>query len=278
MDEFTSNMDMIRELSRANESGTANKKTEEKIPRTKKAKAMSRVGIKSITVESQDDDNEEAREAYLSKVRSSIGSYGQIQLSEEESNRINQSMGRMTTGINSAIPMMCSGPKCSFASTCPYQKIDKAPILDPCVVEVQLISYWTEQFITEFDVNMKNYTELYLVSELAEFNIFEMRITKYLAENHPTLMQDVTVAIDSNGGEIVNKEVSRAFDLKERIKKSRMKVLESLNATRKERAKLNTAVIAKTTSTGQQISELKAKLESYIGDISKQKVQDANLE
>ena len=124
------------------------------------------------------------------------------------------------------------------------------------MVEAQLVEYWTKQFVEEFDVDPTNITELHLVSELAEFNIYEKRITQYLSTNHPTLMQDVAAGVDSQGNVIENQEISRAFDLKERIKKSRMKVLESLMATRKERVK---ATIG--TSTGNSTAEKMSDLE-----------------
>ena len=235
------------------------------------------VGITALTASDSSDSNDEARKKYLSRVKSLGEKYGSLDLSAEQVSKVKAQMNHLSTGVNSVVPMMCEAGDCSFARTCPYQQIGRAPIGEDCIVETQLIAYWTEQFITEFDVNMNNHTEVYLVAELAEFNIYEMRITKYLSQHHPTLMQKVTMAVAQDGSEIVNTEISRAFDLKERIKKSRLKVLESLNATRKERSKIVGNVVAKATTTGQQISELKAKLEEYMGDISKQKVLDADL-
>lgn len=145
-----------------------------------------------------------------------------------------------------------------------------------CLVEAQLIVYWTQQFIEEFNVDINNFTEVQLVSELAEFNIYELRVTKYLAEKHQTLMQDVVTSVDVTGEVIENQEVSRAFDLKERIKRNRMKVLEALMATRKERVKIS-AERNTGTSTAAKLTELREKLDEYLGDIKKQKPIDATI-
>jgi diphthamide synthase subunit DPH2 len=136
-----------------------------------------------------------------------------------------------------------------------------------CLMEAQLIEYWMAQYFEEFDVNPERITEVHLISELAELDIYEMRVTKYLAENHQTLLQEVMTGVDPAGNVISNLEVSRAFDLKERLKKQRMKVLEALMATRKEKIK---AIVGVTggTDTASRISELKEKLEKLNRDVS----------
>ncbi len=117
---------------------------------------------------------------------------------------------------------------------------------------------------------------MHLVSELAEFNIYEMRITKYLAENHQTLLQDVMTGVDPNGNIIQNQEISRAFDLKERIKKNRMKVLEALMATRKEKLKV-IATVSEKTSSSSKMADLKSKIFELSKQVEKMKVVDGEV-
>ncbi len=156
---------------------------------------------------------------------------------------------------------------------CPYHQIGKAPVGQGCLLEAQLIHYWTEQYLNEFDVDPASVTEMHMVSELAEFNIYEMRITKYLAEHHPTLMQDVVTGIDANGNVFQNQEISRAFDLKERIKKNRMKVLESLMATRKDKVKIIAAISDKDNSMS-RLADLKTKIDDLASKMKQSKIID----
>ena len=205
---------------------------------------------------------------YFNMIKVDESKYDDITFTEEEAKRISTSMRHMTTGINAAVPMNCKGQQCPFASTCPYVREDKIPLGRPCLVESQLIDYWTQQYIEEFDVDMANLTEVYMISELAEYNIYEKRVTEHLAETHQNLMQEVVTSVDHTGEEIINEEISRAWELKERIKKNRMKVLEALMATRKERTKLkvNTST---GTSAAEQMSDLKKKLDEIKATVGK---------
>lgn len=165
------------------------------------------------------------------------------------------------------------GPVYSMAIEKHPTYISDGIITHNCLVEAQLIHHWTEQYMDEFNVDPANITELHMVSELAEFNVYEMRITKYLAENHPTLMQDVVVGIDNTGTVIENQEISKAFDLKDRIKRNRMKVLEALMATRKEKMKIVSEVIGGSTSS-QKMAELKSKIMSLSQEVKMMKAED----
>ncbi|MGB7066150.1 MAG: hypothetical protein WBF55_13475 [Syntrophobacteria bacterium] len=76
------------------------------------------------------------------------------------------------------------------------------------------------------------------------------------------MTKDIVVGVDSEGKPIVNKEVHKAWELKERVKKRKQKILESLVGTRKEKYKRDAALkkhSAKNPST--QAIELKGKLE-----------------
>jgi len=234
---------------------------------------MPMIGLNGIKVEG---DGIMSRARYFDMLEFDRDKYSDIVFTETEAKRISMSLRTMSTGINAAVPMICAGEQCAFAKGCPYIEAGKPPIARPCLVEGQLINYWTKQFIEEFEVDVESFTEVQLVSELAEFNIYELRVTKYLADRHPTLMQDVITSVDNTGEVIENQEISRAFDLKERIKRNRMKVLEALMATRKERVKIVTDK-NKGQSTSAKLTELREKLEEYLGDVAKQEPVDARV-
>jgi len=231
------------------------------------------IGVTGIRIK---EDGTITKDDYLKKLQIDESIYQNMNFTEEEIKTVAHAMKRQSSGINSSIPIRCTGDMCPFKASCPYMAIGKPPIAKPCLVEAQLVHHWTEQYIEEFNVDPANITELHMVSELAEFNIYEMRITKYLAENHPTLMQDVVVGVDNNGNVIENQEISKAFDLKDRIKKNRMKVLESLMATRKEKMKVVSDVI-NGNSTASKLSDLKAKIAALSKDIKHMKAEDAEF-
>lgn len=145
-----------------------------------------------------------------------------------------------------------------------------------CLVESQLIEYWTEQFIEEFDVSIESFTEMHLVSELAELNIYELRATKNLALNNATLLQTVVAGVDVSGNVLENEGIAKSFELKERIKKTRMKILDALMATRKERAKLAPPE-DKEGPTSTKFTELKNKLDEYMRNAKEASIVDAEV-
>lgn len=219
------------------------------------------VGLSGIQIK---EDGTITKDGYLKKLQVDNELYQNMHFTEEEIKQVSYAMKRQSSGINSAVPLKCTGDLCAFRNSCPYMAIGKPPLAKPCLVESQLIHFWTEQYLEEFNVDAHNITEVHMVSELAEFNIYEMRVTKYLAENHPTLMQEFFVGIDATGQAISNLDIARAFELKEKIKKSRMKVLDALMATRKEKMK-----VISTISSNDSVSRL-SDLKSKIMDLSRQ--------
>lgn len=148
---------------------------------------------------------------------------------------------------------------------CPYHQIKKAPVGLPCIVEANLIHFYAKQYMEEFDVDPTRLTEIHLVGELAEFNIYEMRATKLIAEKYPTMLQDYFQGFSEDGSAIINEDIAKVFELKEKIKKSRLKILETLMATRKERAKAVISAINSQESAS--LASLKSRLESIAVDI-----------
>lgn len=248
-------------------------KVGESMTSTSGKKSGALIGLSGIM---EREDGTLTKTKYFDMIKVDESRYADISFTEDEARRVSMAMRQMTTGINASVPMICKGPECPFASTCPYVRENKAPIGRPCLVEAQLIDHWTREYIEEFDVDMSNLTEVYMIAELAEYNIYEKRVTQHLAEDHQSLMQKVVTSVDYAGNEIVNDEISRAWELKERIKKSRMKVLEALMATRKEKVKL-TVSSSTGSSAAEQMSDLKKKLEEIKGVIGKMEPIEASI-
>ena len=121
---------------------------------------------------------------------------------------------------------------------CPYYNMGKAPVGRDCLVEVSLAEYWTDSYIDDLNIDLSSISEVHYLSRLVEISILENRLGNYLSINQPDLVMDVVTAVDDEGNEITNKASSIAFDQKERLDKQKMKILESLSSTRKEKLKL----------------------------------------
>ena len=120
---------------------------------------------------------------------------------------------------------------------CPFYRENTAPVGEPCPVEVMIAEYWTKKYMEDLNINPNSITEIHSVSRLVEIAILENRLTQYMSIHQPDLTMDVVTAVDEEGNEIHNKASSIAFEQRERLDKSRLKILESFAATREKKMK-----------------------------------------
>lgn len=168
--------------------------------------------------------------------------YGDILLTKEEAQKLSKAYRKLSTGINSIVPMTCKAYDCKMANRCPYVEMDKAPLGRPCLLEEDLLNYHTVKFMNQFDVKMEDHSEVMLIQELAELIILEMRLTILMSGSGDNLEQmlggwKVVFSPEGDREELMTEHW--ALQAKERIKNRRMKILESLNATRKAQAQIN---------------------------------------
>jgi hypothetical protein len=149
---------------------------------------------------------------------------------------------------------------------CVFQQEGKAPIGQDCIIETNQIKYWMERYIQEFEVDGSSLTDLHMIARLCEYDVLEMRATKYLKLNDQNLLTDFISSFDENGNPITNKVLSPAFELKERVDRMRSKTLKELMATREAKAKILTAN-GKTSTL--HLSDLKEQLDAIIKNKSK---------
>jgi len=191
--------------------------------------------------------------------------YGHILLTAEEARKVHYRLqGVKWGGAAAKVPLYCGGDKiCPFAQECPFVEIAKVPVGRKCPIEVELMTFWVARYMKEFEVDPENYSEVGMITELAELDIYDLRASMILSRPEcADMTKDVVVGVDRECKPIVNKEVHKAWELKERVKKRKQKILESLVGTRKEKYKRDAALkrhSEKDPST--QAIELKGKLE-----------------
>lgn len=155
---------------------------------------------------------------------------------------------------------------CSF-----YQSGVKDLVGKPCPTEAHLMDYWLEKYKTEFNVDDKSITDLHAIGRLCTFDIYEMRLTRYLSENDQTLLVDFISSYDEEGRPISNKSTSAAWDTIDKINRMRSKELKELMATREARSKLVQTVSE--VNKNNSISALKDKLEKLIKESQSKTVE-----
>jgi len=87
------------------------------------------IGLSGIKIEK---DGTLSKSGYFDMLDFDRDKYSDIVFTEIEAKKISMSLRTMTTGINAAVPMTCSGNSCAFKSTCPYIEIGRPPLARPC--------------------------------------------------------------------------------------------------------------------------------------------------
>jgi len=191
--------------------------------------------------------------------------YGHILLTAEEARKVHYRLqGVKWGGAAAKVPLHCGGEKiCPFAQECPFVEISKVPVGRKCPIEVELMTFWTSRYMQEFEVDPENHSEVGMITELVELDIYDLRASMILARPEcADMTKEVVVGVDGEGNPIINKEVHKAWELKERVKKRKQKILESLVGTRKEKYKRDVALKRRSEiDPSTQAIELKEKLE-----------------
>jgi len=73
------------------------------------------------------------------------------------------------------------------------------------------------------------------------------------------MLQEVVAGVDSQGNAYYNLDIAKAFEIKDRLKKQRMKILDAMLATRDRKAKLVVAA-ASANSNLNELSSLKKRI------------------
>jgi hypothetical protein len=159
------------------------------------------------------------------------------EMSPEQALKFRNHIIRMKVGTSAIIPMLCGGSRCPVKH-CSFHAYKNWPISEPCPVEGNLVAVWTRNYVDDLEINPENRTELILVNQLVECDIIDYRANVALScdEEAWTLLKvDVTTVADGVTNEVTN--AHPILEIKERTQSRRLKVLESLSATRKERIK-----------------------------------------
>lgn len=134
-------------------------------------------------------------------------------------------------------PLICKGDASPCAPVCELAQNGDAPYGERCPFEVIALSRYFQAYCNDLKVDVDNMVDLGLIRELAEVEVQLERISKRLANED--WIQDVAVGVDREGMPISRPEIHKAFEIQERLRNRKDKLLDQLHATRKAKAKSN---------------------------------------
>lgn len=207
---------------------------------------------------------------YFSHIKHHTDDYSHIQFTPEEAGKFQKYLNKLATGSYSMVPLTCAGPLCIFAAKCPLQQMKKAPIGQSCIIEQNLINNYVMRYITEYDVDPNNFTEVGYCNELAEIEILLMRLNHSLAQPaNASLVIDQAVGVDNEGSPIIQKQLSPFMEQKEKLQNRRSKIIKLMVGDRQEKYKMESALKVKAEKDpSSRTSELRRKIESLQGNLN----------
>ena len=148
---------------------------------------------------------------------------------------LNFTLEHMTHGLTAKVAMICTGPTCIYAASCPLMPMIENILGSPCPIEDQMMMVWRQQYIDALDVNPENKVEMDRVNELVEADILDMRTSGMLSMGG--LFDEQPLGIDRHGETIYRKEIGVAVNAKMLFKARKDKIIKEFMATREMRAK-----------------------------------------
>ena len=133
--------------------------------------------------------------------------------------------------------LSCKQESCLYKDKCPFARINKYPKYgEDCYVELALIKIWTEQLITELDIDRENIVDQSQVRELVSLTLFENRAYMGHLCKDPQV-SEVIKSIAFDGTAITEQELHPLVKQLAENSRIKSKIRQELLSTRESKSK-----------------------------------------
>jgi hypothetical protein len=201
---------------------------------------------------------------FFNFIRQDLDDYSDIEFTPEEARRISNHLRKLSTGSTAMVPMYCAGQDCPFADRCPLVEMNKAPVSRQCPIEIELLKDWIIKYFEEYDVDPNNFTEVGYINELAEIEIYLLRLNMNIARAaNAELVIDQEVGTDVHGKPLIQKQISPFMEMKDKLLSRRSRIIKLMVGDRQEKYKKEAALKIKLESdSSSQQAQIRAKLDA----------------
>lgn len=144
-----------------------------------------------------------------------------------------------------------------------------------CLIEVNLLREWTTNYFNEYQVDPNNFTEIGMINELAEIEVYLWRLSQTLARpENADLTDEVVVGFTPKGDALTNRQISIALEAKEKLYNRKAKITKLMVGDRQEKYKRDAALKTNNESDpSNSMSELRSKIERLSVEVNKKQLQ-----
>lgn len=155
-----------------------------------------------------------------------------------EAKKAAMSLVSIKNGMHSRVPIVCLGESCPYSRNCQLLPFGLAPRGEYCPTELAQIELRTAGYSQDIDFEEASFTDMNLMSELVALDIMLERCKGLMAaEGVPVV--EIAMGVDSEGNEIRQPNVSKAWEAYEKISKKRDATYQLLMMTRKDKKNKN---------------------------------------
>lgn len=205
-----------------------------------------------------------------------LDDYSDIEFTPEEALKIRGHLSKMSTGSTAMVPMICS-PMCAFRERCDFFIMGKAPFGRGCLPEVNLLREWTISYFNDYKVDPNNFTEVTMINELAEIEVYQWRINQSLArQENAELIIDSLVNMNPQGQAFYEKKVHPLLSAKESLLARKARIIKLMVGDRQEKYKKEAALKQREEGDpSSTMADLRTKLEKLAREVTKHEVIQA---
>ena len=144
-----------------------------------------------------------------------------------------RAVANMKHGMYSGVPIICRAQKCPFYETCWIPDAD-LETGSRCPIEVGAIIERFDKYVREWRVADDDTTDHSIIKDIVDIEIMMLRADNSLAISGD-FIEEVVAGIDDNGKALTRPEVHKAMDVKSKLRAERIKLLNQMNSTRKDK-------------------------------------------
>lgn len=136
-------------------------------------------------------------------------------------------------GMFASVPIICKGRSCPYFQTCWIPEAD-LQVGERCPIEIGAILERFDKYCAQLNIVPEDeIVDAGLVKDVVDIEIMMVRADGLLAKDG-NLIEEVVAGISPKGQEYYKPEIHPAVELKEKLRKEKTRILNQLNATRKD--------------------------------------------
>ncbi len=153
-----------------------------------------------------------------------------------QAKRAAKAVNALKNGLYARVPIICKGVGCPYGSSCYLLREDLAPEKEPCPIEADKVENLVKGYARDFDIDDLSFTDQILLKEIINCDIVIDRCMALMQEEGTPVIE-MSMGCDKEGNEVLQPNVSKAWEALERISKKRNTDYQLMLMTRKDRKK-----------------------------------------